>query len=60
MKSKLTTYCGAAALAAVTVSQFNFSPMVTKVSLCVAAVGNALGLFFARDNRVTDEKAGAK
>ena len=60
MKIKLTTYCGAVGIVGVTVAQFNFTPLVTKIALCVAGIGNGLGLFFSRDNKVTDEQAGAK
>lgn len=60
MKSKWTTICGAVALAGTGVAQFNFSPMVTKIALCASTVATSLGLFFARDNKVTDEQAGAK
>lgn len=60
MKSKLTTYCGAAGTVAAVVATYNFSPLVTKIAACVAACANGLGLFFARDNGVSDERAGAK
>jgi hypothetical protein len=60
MTSKLTTYCGAITIAATTVAQFDFSPKVTKVALCVASIATGVGLYFARDNKVTDEDAGAK
>jgi len=60
MTSKYTTICGAVGIIATTVATFNFTPMVTKVALCVSAASTSLGLFFARDNKVSDEKAGAK
>jgi hypothetical protein len=59
MKSKYTTYCGAAAAVATTVATFNFTPMVTKISGCIAACAMALTGYFARDNHISDEQAGA-
>ena len=58
--SKLTTWCGAVGIAAGCVVAANFSPMTTKIAGCLCAIANGLGLFFARDNGVSDEQAGAK
>jgi hypothetical protein len=59
MTSKLTTICGAVGLVAGVVAVNNFTPLVTKIAACVATCANSLGLYFARDNKVSDEKAGA-
>lgn len=58
--SKLTTWCGIVSAVGTTVATFNFSPIVTKISLCVSGCATAIGLILARDNGVTDEQAGAK
>lgn len=60
MKSKFTTYCGCASAAGTVIATFNFTPLVTKIALCVSGIATAVGLVVARDNSVTDERAGAK
>ena len=59
MTSKLTTICGAIGIAATGVATCNFGPLTTKIALCVSGIAGSLGLFFARDNKVTDEASGA-
>ena len=59
MASKLTTICGAISVIAGTVVASGFSPLVTKIAGCIASAATGLGLFFARDNSVSDEQAGA-
>jgi len=58
--SKLTTWCGVVIAVSTVVAGFNFSPLVTKMALCISGCANAAGLVLARDNNVSDEKAGAK
>ena len=60
MTSKITTYCGAIAASATAVLICNFNETTNKVCLGISAAANAAGLFFARDNKVSDEAAGAK
>jgi hypothetical protein len=57
--SKLTTICGIIAGASSVVATYNFTPLITKISSCVAAVATSVGLILARDNKVSDEQAGA-
>ena len=59
MTSKATTYCGAITIVATIVAQSNFGPDINKICGCIAAVATGLGLYFARDNKVSDEQAGA-
>jgi len=59
MTSKYTTYCGIATIVASTIATYNFSPLVTKISACAAAIATGIGLLLARDNKVSDEQAGA-
>ena len=59
MTSKLTTYCGAVGAVASIVATYGFGPMTTKIASCVAACATGAGLYFARDNHVSDEVAGA-
>lgn len=59
MNSKLTTICGAVGIVAGIVAASNFGPLATKIAGVVAMSANSLGLFFARDNKTSDEKAGA-
>lgn len=59
MNSKITTICGAISIIAGTIVASNFDPLVTKIASCVATAATGLGLFFARDNNVSDEQAGA-
>ncbi len=60
MNSKLTTICGAVGIVAGIVVAAGFDPMATKIAGVICTSANSLGLFFARDNKVSDEKAGAK
>lgn len=55
-----TTVCGCLALAATAVSQYNFSPLVTKIAGCAAAAFTSIGLLLARDNNVSSEDVGLK
>jgi len=60
MTSKITTYCGAVAVVAGVITSYGFTPLITQIAGCVGACASGLGLFFARDNKVSDEQAGAK
>ena len=59
MKSWKTNLFGAIGVAAGCVVAADFGPVATKIAGCVASIGTALGLFFARDNNVTSEQVGA-
>ena len=58
MKNWKTTLCGAVAASASIVATFNFSPLVTKISLCLAAVAGGLIGVFSKDHDNTDDGTG--
>lgn len=59
MKSWKTTLCGAISAAATGIAAANLDPMITKIAGIVATVATAALGYFARDNNVTSEQAGA-
>ncbi len=59
-KSWKTTACGIVAAAAGGVAAANIDPIVTKISIVVGTIATAALGFFARDNNVSSEDAGAK
>jgi hypothetical protein len=60
MKSWKTTVCGIIAAAAAGVASADMDPIVTKIAGIIAAIATAALGYFARDNKVTSEDAGAK
>ncbi len=59
MKSWKTTVAGIIAAAAGGVASAGLDPVITKVAGIVATIATAAIGFFARDNNVTSEQAGA-
>lgn len=59
MKSWRTTLWGAIAIAGGAVVAGDFGPLITKIAACVAMAANGIGLLVARDNKTSDEQAGA-
>lgn len=57
--SKWTTYCGIAQLVGVGINEANFCPLMNKIGLFISGLAIAIGLYIARDNKVSDEQAGA-
>ena len=59
-KSWKTTTCGIIAAAAGGVAAANIDPIVTKIAMVITSIATAAMGFFARDNNVSSEQAGAK